>query len=319
MTSQQRPPRFEHRPIRSQEALARRLGIPLDTLLAVAAIANTKYRLAKPIIKPDGSIRQPFDALEPLKSIHRRIKERILDRVIFPDYLTGSLRGRDAKKNAGFHVGAAIVICEDVSGFFPSTSAGAVNAIWSDFFRFSPDVATLLTLLTTKDGALPQGAITSSHLANLAFWRDEHPLYERFLAEGIAYSRYVDDVTVSSKRRLSNAEVEGCIACIYSMMGRNSYRPKRSKQEIQRANSSIFVTKLLANRRAALPSRERKAIRAAVYQLEKFLEEGDVAAVIQGIGTASGRVNRLSQLHPTEGAVLKDRITSLRRALKLQP
>lgn len=195
-------PYYKCKPIRSMPALSRALGVPTSLLHELARVADSQYRLADEIIKPDGSIRQTFDAFTPLKNIHRRIKLKIFSHVVFPNYLTGSLKGRDYKTNAALHAGSRIVICEDIGQFFPSTRAPVVHDIWKNFFGFSDDVADCLTRLTTKDGALPQGAITSSYLANLAFWRDE-PQIQAYLARlGVTYSRYVDDLALSSKRLL---------------------------------------------------------------------------------------------------------------------
>jgi hypothetical protein len=172
-------PCYSNNSIYSLAALSKCLGFEELFLTELAVIASSKYRLAKPITKPDGSIRQPFDAEEPLKEVHRRIKKEIFSKVVFPNYLTGSIKGCDYKLNASLHTDAKIVICEDVEGFFPATTTTQVFDIWRNFFGFSEDVANLLTALTTKDGALPQGAITSSYLANLTFWRLEPDIYIR--------------------------------------------------------------------------------------------------------------------------------------------
>ena len=319
MRSSQLPPSYPHRPIRQLQNLARVLAVPLPILQSIAATASARYRLAKPIEKPDGSIRQPVDALEPLKNIQRRIKQRILARVIFPDYLTGSLKGKDAKRNAELHKRPRIVLCEDIQGFFPSTTAPLVAAVWRGFFGFSQEVSELLTALTTKDGALPQGATTSSHLANLVFWRREHSLYESLLAEGRSYSRYVDDVSISSVTPMTKEEITRCIARVYGMMFSCGYKPKRQKQEIQRAHMPMRVTKLNVNRRVTLDSRERQAIRAAVYQLEQLALSGDLAGVSQVLNSVAGRVNRMGQMHPAEALGLKERLKTLRKALTAAP
>lgn len=316
MKALQAPPRYPHKPISSLEKLSLVLAVPVRLLLQIANVASSRYRLAKPIVKADGSLRQTFDAEQPLKRIQQRIKQRILDKVIFPDYLTGSLKGRDARANAELHVGAAIVVCEDIADFFPSVSSALVKSVWEEFFHFSPEVAELLTLLTTKDGSLPQGACTSSHLANLAFWKDEHALYQQLFERGIAYSRYVDDVAASSKIALPKEELSTCIASIYTMMGRAGFKPKRRKQEIQRANKAMRVTKLVTNRRPAITASERSAIRASVFQLEKILSHGEIDGLQQLLDRASGRVNRLSQLHPVEGRALKARVRHVREAVR---
>src|SRR2546430_3892167 len=43
-----------------------------------------------------------------------------------------------------------ILICEDVKRFFPSVGAIYIEQVWRDCLGFAPDVARLLTKLTTK-------------------------------------------------------------------------------------------------------------------------------------------------------------------------
>lgn len=304
-------------PIRSIAALSRALGIPQETLLGLSKSANSRYRLAKAIVKPDGSIRQPFDAHPPLKLIHARLKHKILSKVIFPPYLTGSLRGQDYRANAALHASAKIVICEDIEGFFPSTSSAQVHDIWRHFFSFSEEVAEILTKLTTKDGSLPQGAITSSYLANLTFWRAEPSLHTKFAETGIVYSRYVDDITISSKSFLTAEQQTRSIANIYGMLKELGYRAKRRKHEVFTDKRQMFTTKLMMNKRPALKPQERSNIRSAVFQLEKRVNSGERGPeIFSELNKISGRVGKLSRFHPTEGATLKSRVSQVREILR---
>jgi hypothetical protein len=106
-----------------------------------------------------------------LKTIQERIKVKILYKVFYPRYLQGSIKDDGIKRsyisNAKIHANSRIVINEDITKFFPSTSEQLIFDIWKIFFGFSDKVARYLTKLTTKDGLLPEGAKTSSYLANL--------------------------------------------------------------------------------------------------------------------------------------------------------
>ncbi len=309
-------PKYDLKPISDIASLSLALGVPQATLINVAAHADSLYRKAKTIEKPDGSIRQPYDALLPLKQIQRRIKDRIIKRVEFPEYLTGSLSGRDYRSNAALHSGAKIVICEDIEGFFPSTSREIVLDIWLNFFRFSGEVANLLTNLTTKAGELPQGAITSSYLANLAFWQLEPRLQANLAGKNIVYSRYVDDISVSSKRHLTKEEQTKLIAQIYGMLQRLGFKAKRRKHEIFTSGSRMLTTKLMVNIKPALPSKERQNIRAAVYALEKRCLLGEESADIRKeLRSVTSRVGRLGTLHPVEANKLKLRLGRIRQVL----
>lgn len=313
--SQQSQLKYPHRPIATLATLSIALRMPVADLQGLADRAEKLYRNAKPIPKSDGTFRQPVDALEPLKSLHRRIKSSFFAHVVFPDYLTGSIKGRDATRNANLHAGQAIVVCEDIEKFFPSTTIALVNEIWSGFFGFAPEVASLLARLTTKNGRLPEGAITSSYLANLVFWKHESVLQESLKAQGIVYSRYVDDITFSAARRLLASEITGTIAKIYGMLSSLGYRAKRQKHQIMRGHDRMIVTKLVINERTALTADERQAIRAAVFQLECEVDrDGFTAELAVRCNSVAGRVGRLRRLHPSEGAALKTRLRKLRNS-----
>lgn len=228
-------PLFDGKPIRNEISLSKALGCTLHKLRYVADHANGLYRIAQEVPKSDGSIRHTFDAFPLLKDIQRRIKTEILDRVVFPCYLTGSIKGRDYKTNAELHKGAAIVIAEDIGAFFPSTTTDLIFDIWRNFFRFSEKISHLLTALTVYNDQLPQGAITSPQLANLVFWRDEPLLYERFAAEGIVYSRFVDDISVSCRTALPQNRKTEIVAAVFGLILRYGYKPKRSKHDLRTA------------------------------------------------------------------------------------
>lgn len=287
-----------------------------SSLLSLAGRASQLYRIAQEIPKNDGSVRHTYDAQKPLKDIHRLIKLEILDHVSFPTYLTGSIRGRDYKTNAALHSGAKIVISEDISTFFPATKPVIIFDVWRHFFGFSQEVATCLTQLTTRDGELPQGAITSPHLANLAFWRDEPALHARLATKGIAYSRFVDDLTVSSRTPLTTADKTEVIKSIYRMMRRHGYNPKRKKHKIHTAKSRMAVTKLTVNERPGLDRKDRSQIRAMVYRLECDLDSGvELDILIATLPKVMGKVSLLGRFHPGKADSLKKRLLAIKQAV----
>lgn len=281
-------------------------------MLSVSKQARDLYRLAKEIEKPDGSVRLTYDALPLLKNIQRRIKSNILDRVRFPDYLTGSIKGRDYKTNAELHQGAKIVITEDIGSFFPSTTDEHVFDIWRRFFGFSPEVAECLRELTSRHGELPQGATTSPQLANLVFWRNEPQLRDRLYAEGIIYSRFVDDVAASSQTHIPPEKKREIIAAIYGLMLHEGYKPKRQKHELKTSRERMAVTTLTMNQKAGIARAERARIRAAVHHLEKsaLIEQGDIGQSKE-YRSVLGKVNTLGRFHPGEAKLLKVRLMRL--------
>ena len=308
--------KYPHAPIRCLDALSKALGVHHNVLVRCASAAARMYRLAKQEVKPDGSIRQTFDARPVLKAVQIRIKERLLQRVVFPTYLHGSLRGCSPRTNAKMHVRAKITFAEDITQFFPSASQTLVRRTWLRFFGFSEDVADLLTDLTTLNGGLPQGAVTSSYLANLIFWDYEPCLVKTLASRGLTYSRYVDDVTVSSRRRVEPEDKTYVVAQIYGMLLHHGFIPNRRKHEITTSAESMRTTKLVHNVAVGLPDGERKRIRAGVYHLERRVllgVRGD--EITRELASLATRVGRLGSFHKVPAAALKKRLVAVREIL----
>lgn len=307
-------PFYCRRRISNMAALSKALNTSLDELNSLARRADQMYRLASSLTKPDGSVRQTWDAYEPLKKVQRSIRCNILDNVVYPAYLTGSLKGCDYKVNASLHIGAKIVINEDITCFFPSTSAAIVQKIWRNFFGFGKEVAECLTRLTTRQEELPQGAITSSFLANLAFWKDEPALQASLRARGLIYSRYVDDIAVSSVNFLDNSAKSAVIACVYGMLFRHGYRPKRTKHEIKTSGERMEVTRLSVNSKPGLSASRQSQIRSAVSHLEQAFLRGEIIEFGKGLYAQTlGQVHLLARFHPGKAEKLKQRLRALKK------
>ncbi|HFD87749.1 MAG TPA: RNA-directed DNA polymerase [Gammaproteobacteria bacterium] len=310
---------FRGRPIASIEALASTLHVSPRYLWWVIERTDRLYRPMKPIIKPDGSVRQTYNPAAPLKDVQRRINRNIFSRVEFPIYLQGGIRDRKTPRhcvaNAQLHTNAAIVINEDIAGFFPSISRQQVQDVWQHFFRFPLAIAETLTALTTYNGALPQGAPTSSYLANLVLWRQEPELVTNLAARGIRYSRYVDDITLSSKRFLNNHLKADAVRQVRRLCNGNGFRMKGRKERIETSGKPMRVNNLQINHGVTLPKKERARIRAAVRVCEVYpAESRDSSEYQKLLNSTLGRVSRLRQLHPKEGADLMRRLTIMRGA-----
>ena len=306
-------PQYRPSPIRSVAALARGLRWDAQALEELAERANGLWRTVKP--KP-GSTRQTFDALGQLKEVHLRLKLNVFSKVDFPEYLQGSLKGRDYVTNASLHKNKQILICEDVKGFFPSVGAAFVEDVWCGFFRFAPDVAKLLTKLTTKDGYLPQGAITSSFLANLVMWRHEPLLHAKLAQRGITYSRYVDDMVMSAATHLDKETQTWVIAQVYGMLAQHGLKASRKKHEVFSASQPMIATKLIVNRKPSLSPKKRSQVRTQIRQLEMAAANGADTDELRNLANkAVQRVGQLGRFHKTPAAKLKSRIAVVRSNL----
>ncbi len=307
-------PCYNRRPIGTVSALGRALQVAPSELIALAQRADKLYRVARVIEKDDGSKRVTYEALGPLKSLQKRILGKILREVDFPVYLMGGIAHRGAERgyipNAHRHAGAAILIREDITNFFPSVTAEQIRRVFLHVFKFPRDVATLLARLCTRRGFLPQGAAPSTYLANLVLYGAEPDVQTKFAAAGVAYTRFIDDITVSSAEPLPKDIVSDVVGTIRALVEREGFKVNRRKQAILGRGAHRTVHNLNVNgQRATLPQPERKKIRAAVFDLERAAIAGyPRQEFLQDWQRAMGRVSRLQALHPIQGSALKHRL-----------
>lgn len=133
-----------------------------------------------------------------LKVLQNRINKNILSKIQIPDYAFGAVKGKSNITNAKQHQGKKYKFTTDLKDFFPSISN---KSVFQMFLRhgFSPSVSRILTQLTTYKGRIPQGAPTSSTVANLVFIRTGDILQKLSKTYGLTFTSFVDDLTFSSK------------------------------------------------------------------------------------------------------------------------
>jgi len=187
--------------IASKRNLAKALNIGDEELEYLIAQKNHHYR-QKRLPKKSGGTRTVYAPERNLKALQRKIVARIFHLVRFPPYLQGSISDpenqRDYIKCATQHCGAVAVSHIDIKNFFDGIEFDRVVDIFEGVFLFRSEVSLLLAELCTLDGYVPQGAPTSSYIANMIFFKDEPKIVNLANKSGITYTRLVDDITIST-------------------------------------------------------------------------------------------------------------------------
>lgn len=310
---------YSRKQLGSVRALSYLLSIPEKELNSIADRTTEQLVANPPQPKKSGGFRQTFRVKSKLKHIQQRIVSNIFHQVQYPDYLQGSIKDRsnprDALTDAAIHAGKRFILSEDIKSCFTSISSDHVFTMWKGLFNFSPDVAQVLTQLTTRDGWLYEGAPTSSYIANLVFWDTEHKLAKELSDSGFTYSRFVDDVTVSTNKQLNKEEKSLLIAKVYGMFLSKGCKPNRKKHKLFSGKNRATIHNYGVNSRSpTLTSDERSQIRAAVKECENAFSngEGDSQAYLSLYRSTDGRVRRLKQLHSREGTRLSKRLLAVR-------
>lgn len=193
--------------ISNPKSLCRAIGIKYGEIATILADINAYYyeyekkkRDKKGELKytkfgtPEVRVINP--SIRALKIVQKKICGLLNSKITPAPYAFGSTKGRSCVMNARFHQGNKYIFQTDLRGFFPSITREEVYRMFM-LFGFSPDVASILTRLTTYRGHIPQGAPTSSLVANLVFTKTGDILADYCKQHGLKFSTYVDDMTIS--------------------------------------------------------------------------------------------------------------------------
>jgi hypothetical protein len=231
-----------------------------------------------------------------LKEIQRRINSNILLKIPLPAGVYGGVPGGSPRKNAAQHAHQPCVVNMDVKEFFPHVRHYMVYRMFKHELGFGRDVASLLTRLTTYRSYLPQGAPTSTPLANLLLAVPvDAPVAVEAAKFGLRYSRFVDDIAISGKnsRRLINL-----IAKLLSRRRLPIHRVRRhgrAKLKIMGSGRAQQVTGLIVNapRGLSVPGARREKIRTAIWVLRRTSRQ-DLSRAVNSI---RGKIGYVAQFN----------------------
>lgn len=298
----------DQKPIVSLRDLGWRLGIPLDRLRAIAK--DTKAHYSSFSLRKGNKTRTIRPPKPELMHIQRRLNDRVLCYCEPAESAHGAVKGRSPATHARQHAGQRCVVSMDIAGFYPSVRP----ALIFDTFRslgFGGEVASLVTKLVTLRGELPQGAPTSSVVANLVCKaRLDATMATTSAERDCKYSRFVDDLSMSGHepRPLINVAARAL-----SRMGLRIHRAKRfgrptGKLRIEMRHGPQIVTGLVVNAKRALSvtHRHRDAVRAAIHAVHVLHENRSPALVVaKALRSVRGRIAHIDQFHPTFGSRLR--------------
>lgn len=267
--------------------------------------------------KSDGSVRNIFKPHPLIRKIQRRMVTRILSRpsaFCWPDHLFGSIpnvvqgdvvTSKDYIACASRHCGAKSLLKLDIKNFFENVHEGSVLEVFRQILKYDDLVARVLTRIVMHDGGLPQGGITSSYLAALSLHDVESRVVERLRLKRLVYTRYVDDITISSKA--TSQDFDFALKIVEQMLLAKDLPLNLSKVEVQRISTTPLTVHGLrvAFSTPRLPADEVGKIRAGVRYMEKLYSEGTyrfTPSYRRNFNKCMGRVNKLArvghQQHP---------------------
>jgi len=167
--------------------------------------------------------------------------------------------------NAAAHINKPFILQIDIKDFFDVISARKIRDLFqSELFQLNREMATILTLLVTHEGKLPQGAATSPVLSNFCCLELDHALIQLTEAAGITYTRYADDLTFSAEKPFTEVwmtQVEGCLQ-------QHGFLCNSKKTRLTSRHRKQTVTGIVVNKHLNVDKRLYKQVRAMLHDLK---------------------------------------------------
>ena len=259
------------------------------------------YRIFTIRKRPLAGTRQRFRVIcvpeRSLLIIQRWINSNILSKSKAHPSSTAFAPTCSIKKAAQRHCCARWLLKVDVTSFFESISEIQVYHVFHSL-GYQPLVAFELARLCTRVGSLtprrkraqwrstradaglpvyrnsrlghlPQGAPSSPMLANLAMLKFDAQMTELANQSGLVYSRYADDITLSTDRKdFSRGEALLVLKQVYGLMGRSGLSPNTAKTKIIPPGARKIILGLLVDgSMPKLPREFKNNLRQHLYYL----------------------------------------------------
>jgi RNA-directed DNA polymerase len=289
----------------SIERFQKLLRTPIEEIEAIANKAGSYYspfnapppRRWFPKVTRIEKIRKIDNPIEPLKALQRKILSNLLETIYVPSYMLGGVKGRTLRQNIEIHASAKVLVTLDIKSFFRSVTSQQVFRIWRKSLNCSKKTADLLTKLTTFEGHLPQGAPTSTYLANLVLASVDKRILDACEREGVTFSTWVDDLAFSG----SNAP--NVINAAVMALKEVGLAVSHHKLKVMRAGTRKQLNGLVLSRTLNLPSAYRKGIRSGIFKLRtKKICKAILPTYVRSL---NGRIEYISSVNEKVGDRLK--------------
>jgi RNA-directed DNA polymerase len=237
--------------------------------------------------KKNGSYREICAPDPMLKELQRELADLLTERWshYFQDakHITGFVPGRNIMQNAQPHLGSEWVVNIDIKDFFPSVPRSQILDVLAPIprkpgflnkIRGINDKTTFYNLsipmiysLTTLENRLPQGSPASPVISNVAANTVDNIVFD-IIKEDWAYTRYADDLTISTKTSFDRSYVlEITNKIIDTIEEQTCFKIKREKLNVKHKSQRQIVTGVIVNNLEMGVSRElRNTIRAVLHK-----------------------------------------------------
>lgn len=259
--------------IRDTHQLAGVLHLRHRDLFRVLRNAN-RYYVPATLKKKNGGIRRIHAPMVTLKETQRYILTEILDFLPISIYAKAYRKGSHLTDNANPHCRKRFLLKMDLQDFFPSIRFDQVLRTAFHSGYFPRHIGAMLTTLCCFEDVLPQGAPTSPALSNVVMRHFDDVFGAYCERQGLSYTRYCDDITVSGDKPLYAAYAKA-----RALLEKEGFTVNEKKTRFVTNANRQTVTGLTVNEAPHVPREYRRALRQELHYLFTY---GPIDAIVRG-------------------------------------
>ena len=243
------------------------------------------------ITKRSGDLRFIHARTNTLFKIQRYINRRFLSRLVPHHSSFAYYYKRNTLQCVSHHLGAKTILKYDLKDFFFHINEKNIYDIFLSL-GYSKAVSFYLARLCTttklpreliayvreapyqqefsrRVGVLPQGAPTSPMLSNLMAYKLDQELFSFSLSEKMTYTRYADDIIISSCDKLSLDLIKTIHREVNKIVKHNHFKLNKSKTRVVKKGSRMILLGLgIDGEQPRIMRSRRKKIETFLYSIE---------------------------------------------------
>jgi len=235
---------------------------------------SSKFYKRYNIEKSNNKVREIKQPCKDLKAVQAWILRNILDKLKPTLFATAYIKEKNILSNVGPHSNNRYFILLDLEDFFPSISSGRVYKIFS-LIGYSINASYILSMLTTCDDSLPQGAVTSPSLSNLIAAKLDRRIAGYTSRRNIIYTRYSDDITLSSNNPIVLSQA---LKVIQEIIKTEHFEINMDKLRVLGPRRRCTITGLVKNNsdsKFGIGRKKKKKMRAIMHNYIFSLKKDD--------------------------------------------
>jgi RNA-directed DNA polymerase len=255
--------------------------VKLRWLQTHASILYKTYQ----INKRSGGKRTIEQPTKEIKVIQRWISRKILGNLPISSCATAYHKGASIKLNARAHRKSRFTIRLDFKDFFPSFRRSGIEKFLINHTKLDHEDITFCLDFFCRYDSLAVGAPSSPHLTNVLMYQIDELILEYCKPNNLIYTRYADDMFISSYVASNLHEIESRIVDViemypYAKLKLNSEKTIHLSRKYRRSITGLIIT---PDGRISIGRDKKRVIKALVHKFKLDTIEPENKARTRGL------------------------------------